>query len=129
MIEGRDDDVGPAAHVLDQRFFPSASLHLEHHLGAAGEAGEVRKTLDRGAALDALRGRERLHDGAVQLIVVKENGRVVGEKTEIGFEAVRARAQSLFEGGQRVLRKALWSATMTEDQEAGGARNLLSPRH
>ncbi len=44
-------------------------------------------------------------------------GGSIEEQTEVGFEAVGARAKGLVEGRDRVLRKAFRTAAMTEDQE------------
>ena len=82
---------------LEERLLPAASLHLENHHAAAGEALEILELLDDRTALETLRGGQSLDFGFIELVVVIENRGPIGEETQVGLEAVRPGSKRLLE--------------------------------
>src|SRR5205085_53797 len=118
VIERRDDDSSPAVDLFDERVFPFAALHFEDHRRALGEAREIAEDLDAAAAAGDRDAAQTFDGIVVELVVVEENGGLIGEEAEVGFEAVGAGAQRLFKRLQRVLRKTARTAAMAEDEKA-----------
>ncbi len=70
------------------------------------------------ASLLEVGGRESLDVAFVELVIVIEHSRTIGQEAEIGFNAVGAGPECFLERPHRVLRRASRTAAMTEDQEA-----------
>src|SRR5205085_11395407 len=85
---------------------------------ALGEAREIAEDLDAAAAAGDRDAAQTFDGIVVELVVVEENGGLIGEEAEVGFEAVGAGAQRLFKRLQRVLRKTARTAAMAEDEKA-----------
>ena len=117
VVERRHYDGRPGGDLGAEDVLPLAPLHLEDHGSAAGELRQLAHRVDADVVRADVGGAQRLDIAVMKLVVVEEDGRPVGEQTQVGFEAVGTAAERLFEGLDGVLLKAARSAAMAIDPE------------